>query len=329
LIWTCAPSLINDTTSLRSPIFTSNSNESSKEEVEVKIGDLKLVVSLINDGAQVQIKLENQTYSTWSCVFKTLEIGEKTDRQIKGWQGLKNFFEKVKAKETAFSLQIEEGSNQCRILKCFYPHALDGESEFRFTLEDVKVEENYRFDTTLQDLKLENAEHKKEIQDLKLENAEHKKEIQDMKLENAEHKKEIQILLSAASVIKTTIVVDSTRRQYEIDKSIFSFGVNKIEKDTILLIDVLLCVHGQQAAETTGIISYGSTKASNYVNSNYARQIPLKAVILGHQTTGVQTLELKWVQGTPFIIINPNSQDHSNFGTHQTCSIITISEIRQ
>jgi len=284
----------------------------------------KLTVSLV--GSQVNIQLENQQYALWSCSFDSKEIGEKTNMYLRSWSGLKNFFEKILSLDSNCVISIHQGSNNGRILKCSM--TVMETAEFDFILVDEKVSNDHRFDRTLQDLRQENAQLKGEI----------KKQSVEITKQN----EEIRFLKASAITINSTVAVDSVRRIYVMSKPVISIAVNKLERDSILLIDVLLRVIGGNHISTSGIFRYGSkhlnTQVSEaFIQSEYyqkdigygiTRQMPLRALIIGHREIGEQILELIWSQSSPFSYINPNEADTGNLKGFPTCSIIQVSELR-
>eukprot|EP01123_Difflugia_compressa_P008724 TRINITY_DN2675_c0_g1_i1.p1 TRINITY_DN2675_c0_g1~~TRINITY_DN2675_c0_g1_i1.p1 ORF type:complete len:134 (-),score=17.79 TRINITY_DN2675_c0_g1_i1:71-415(-) len=111
--------------------------------------------------------------------------------------------------------------------------------------------------------------------------------------------------------------------------------IDKQEPESILIIQGVLALHGEQNAETTYEWCYNGTvvlaQAEGYSNnSGYSRPVPTAAVIAGHKTTGKQQLSLKWrmanaASGRPCSFINPDGHQHVQL--RQSTSTIVVMEV--
>lgn len=114
---------------------------------------------------------------------------------------------------------------------------------------------------------------------------------------------------------------------------------DKKSPSSYLMVQANLCIWGKadenlcQCWKYEGKVktttTYGQTNGggSNFVNNDFGNNITCQCIISGHTETGVQVLTLSFPDGIPFRIINPNKNQHKNFGECQTCSIIRIEEL--
>ncbi len=169
------------------------------------------------------------------------------------------------------------------------------------------------------------------------------KQVQDLQRQNSKLVEQLSTVMFKLEKLETSLpkvqlFKDSTRRVNLIGRPVFTITqVEKKRPETILIVDVVLCVYGEQHANICGTFSFGAngvvttttSQTDGFVNNfGLGKQIILKAVFHGHKQTGPQELSLSFPSGLiPFRVLNPNKTDHTQFQDSQTCSIITVTEM--
>jgi len=113
--------------------------------------------------------------------------------------------------------------------------------------------------------------------------------------------------------------------------------VEKKRAESLLVIQGVLSLHGENFGETTYEWCYGGTtvlaQAEGYTNNTgYHRATPTNAIISGHTQIGKQELSLRWrmrnsTAGRPCNFINPSETRHPQL--RQGKSVIIVMEISE
>ena len=114
-----------------------------------------------------------------------------------------------------------------------------------------------------------------------------------------------------------------------------SFTVNKLSSTSTLIVNGTLSGTGEHAGQLQQGWKLGSGTEFNaqtvsYQNNTHGRIFPTSAVIVGHTTTGSQTMVFRYYsvnsgQNKSFQIYNPNATDDSRLA--QTTSVFTVTEV--
>ena len=173
--------------------------------------------------------------------------------------------------------------------------------------------------------------------DLDEETSNEKKEIYNLKIEIQQMKEEIvKVKTPVNNIVWVTVHVDNQRRAFQKGDNVVKFIVDKKNPISILLINGVVCVHGENNSETGQYWTYGGKtvaygQTDGYCNnSGYGRSVKTMSVIQNHEIIGLQELILSWnANMVPFTLINPNKSDHPQYYENQTQSVYTVWEILQ
>ena len=138
-------------------------------------------------------------------------------------------------------------------------------------------------------------------------------------------------------VLDVTTYTDSTRQALPISTSVTmaSFTVNKLSSTSTLVIQGTMSGTGEHAGHLQQGWKLGSGTEFNgqnvsYGNNTHGRVISTSALIVGHTTTGSQTMVFRYYsvnsgQNKPFQIYNPNATDDARLA--QSSSVFTVTEV--
>ena len=138
-------------------------------------------------------------------------------------------------------------------------------------------------------------------------------------------------------VLDVTTYTDSTRQALPISTSVTmaSFTVNKLSSTSTLVIQGTMSGKGEHAGHLQQGWKLGSGTEFNgqnvsYQNNNEGRVVSTSALIVGHTTTGSQTMVFRYYsvnsgQNKPFQIYNPNASDDARLA--QSSSVFTVTEV--
>jgi len=138
-------------------------------------------------------------------------------------------------------------------------------------------------------------------------------------------------------VLDVTTYIDSTRQALPIGTSVTmaSFTVNKLSSTSTLVIQGTMSGVGEHAGHLQQGWKLGSgtefnSQGVSYQNNTNGRVISTSAVIVGHTTTGSQTMVFRYYsvnsgQNKPFQVYNPNAADDARLA--QSSSVFTVTEV--
>ena len=138
-------------------------------------------------------------------------------------------------------------------------------------------------------------------------------------------------------VLDVTTHIESTRTAFSAAASITmaSFTVNKLSSTSTLVIHGTMSGRNEHAGDLQQGWKLGSGTEFNgqtmsYQNNVLGRVLSTSAAIVGHTTTGSQTMVFRYYSvnsgnNMPFQVYNPNASDDPRLA--QTSSVFTVTEV--
>ena len=138
-------------------------------------------------------------------------------------------------------------------------------------------------------------------------------------------------------VLDVTTYINSTRQALSSGTSVTmaSFTVNKLSSTSTLVIHGTMSGRNEHAGDLQQGWKLGSGTEFNgqtmsYQNNTLGRVLSTSAAIVGHTTTGAQTMVFRYYSvnsgsNMPFRVYNPNASDDPRLA--QTSSVFTVTEV--
>lgn len=324
-------------------LMAGNKDRVFKWNIDIPEGNHLLTLTLRGE-TDLLIEIENHfNKKTYKKEWNETEIAELSKEQFILLKPTE-LFDLIKSASEQNNIRLITRGNEIHCITQIRIPGMVSERTVTLILDIVPITDGDRIEkmaTDLRNFHTQLQDQNKTIND----NIERIKKVDNQYNALSEIQKQLAAEIQRANtrqnnVIGVTVWTDKKRRAFNKDQPVVSLKFTKKAKESILYIQMILCVYGEGNAnlpqlwtcidkDGREITSIAQTEC--YSNNAGHTRIVMGSTVISGQDKGPVEVNMKFVLHTvsyvPFHIINPNVNDHAHFVNTQSMSTVRVEEI--